>query len=176
MAFQTDVHADIDRQSRFKRYLFSWNSEGLSGCVIIQEVSNWLLEIWSAHYSEHWINDFFTSLTVYRISFTSVMNQFIHPLESRVPHCIYSMERSWNLHQTKKCWFILHDKVCWLMSSLLSGDPYRWETNFALVSHFQKLKNGGINELFLSRGVGGECFKLVPPVNSKVWHGPYFSL
>ena len=89
MAFQTDVHADIDRQSRFKRYLFSWNSEGLSGCVIIQEVSNWLLEIWSAHYSEHWINDFFTSLTVYRISFTSVMNQFIHPLESRVPLYIF---------------------------------------------------------------------------------------
>ena len=40
----------------------------------------------------------------------------------------------------------------------------------------EKLKNGAMNEIFLSRVVDGECFKLIPPVDSKVLHGPYFSL
>ena len=61
------------------------------------------------------------------------------------------------------------------MSPLWTGDLCRSETNFALVSHSQKLKNSVMDGLFLSRGVGGECFKLIPPGDSKVWHGPYFS-
>ena len=40
----------------------------------------------------------------------------------------------------------------------------------------EKVKNGAINEPFLSMGVGGECFKLIPPVDSKLLHRPYFSL
>ena len=97
MTFQTDVLADIYCEFWFKRYLFSWNSETLSGCAIIHEVNNWLWKIWFGHYSEHWVNNFFISLTVYGVSFTSGINKFVQPLESRVPH----MVQSWNLHQTK---------------------------------------------------------------------------
>ena len=62
------------------------------------------------------------------------------------------------------------------MSSHWSGDPYRWETNFTFVSHSQKWQNGVIDELFLSRGVRGECFELMPPLDFKVWYGPYVIL
>ena len=97
MAFETDVPVDVDCELWLKRYLFSCNSETLSGCAIIQEVNNWLWIIWPGHCFEHWVNNFFTCLTVYGDSFTSDMNQFVHPLEPRVPHMVWS----WNLHQTK---------------------------------------------------------------------------
>ena len=47
-------------------------------------------------------------------------------------------------------------------------------------SHFswyqQKLKNDVINQLFLSRRLTGESLKLIQPLDSEIWHGPYFSL
>ena len=143
----------------------------MSDCVIIQEVNNWLQKVWPGHYSEHWVHNFFTSLTVYGASFTSDMNQLVHPLESWVLHMVWS----WNYTKQK----ILIDTP-WENMLTYYVIPLVWwpmqMRNFSLVSHSQKLKNDVVNELFVSRGLGGEFFKLIPPVDSKIWHCPYFSL
>ena len=39
-----------------------------------------------------------------------------------------------------------------------------------------KINNGVINQLLLSRELTGESFKLIPPLDPKIWHGPCFSL